>query len=246
MNKSSYTKIALECMPTVETHIAKGSYRHDVVKLLDGSENIGIELGVASGLLSKRLLETNKFKLLFGVDVYGDIHDTIEYKNALNTIGIAENHKLIRLTFDDAADLFPNDYFDFIYIDGFAHTGEEGGKTLVDWYGKLKVGGIMSGDDYHTDWPLVMWAVNHFASQLNVTINLTERTQTDRYSLYPTWFFRKESEIDPSSLPLDGRLVTIAKHERTRIHRLRMSPLYRFLHRLLHLTQRMIARIRPR
>lgn len=43
----------------------------------------------------------------------------------------------------------------FIYVDGYAHTGEDRGKTLFDWYPKLKIGGLMAGDDYHDDWPLV-------------------------------------------------------------------------------------------
>ena len=43
------------------------------------------------------------------------------------------------MTFDDAIDLFEDQFFDFIYIDGFAHTGEEGGETLIKWYRKLKV-----------------------------------------------------------------------------------------------------------
>jgi hypothetical protein len=215
-------------MPGLKTETAAGLYRHEVANYLAGSENIGIELGVATGAFSKRLLETRKFKILFGVDTYGDIHDTNEYKNALNTIGIDANHKLLRLTFDDALDIFPDEYFDFIYVDGFAHTGEEGGKTLVDWYRKLKIGGIMSGDDYHTDWPLVMWAVNHFAIQIGAHVTLTDRTQNERYSKYPTWFFKKTKHFDSSTAPLDKRLVHIAGVERERIHRLRMSPLLRF------------------
>lgn len=245
MNKSSYAKKAFACMPKISAITAEGLFRHDVVKFLDGEENIGVELGVASGLLSKRLLETNKFKLLFGIDVYGDTHDTNEYKSALSTIGVDARHKLIRLTFEDAVDLFPDNYFDFIYVDGFAHTGEEGGKTLVDWYKKLKIGGIMSGDDYHTDWPLVMWAVNHLALQLGTEINLTERTQSEKYSLYPTWFFRKEKEIESSIMPLDPRLLYIAKKERIRIQNIRMSPLHKFSRQLLQKIKRVAGKMWP-
>jgi hypothetical protein len=34
------------------------------------------------------------------------------------------------MSFDDALDIFDDEFFDFIYIDGFAHTGEEGGNQL--------------------------------------------------------------------------------------------------------------------
>lgn len=231
MNKPSYAKEAFEKMPAIDIKSATGLHRHDVVKFLGGNDNIGIELGVASGSLSRRLLDSQSFRMLFGVDVYGDLHDTCEYKKALTTIGLDSNHKLLRLTFEEALDLFPDSYFDFIYVDGFAHTGEEGGKTLADWYQKLKVGGFLCGDDYHRDWPLVMWAVNHLASQLGSSISLTELTQEERYSRYPTWFLRKERDVSPSELSLDPRLVYIAGKEKNRIHRSRMSPTARLKRR---------------
>lgn len=239
MNKASFKREAFARMPKVETYITTTLHRHEVTNSLEGTGNIGVELGVASGRFTKRLLQTGKFQILFGVDTYADIHDTSEYKDAIKTIGIGTNHKLLRLTFDDALDIFPDEYFDFIYVDGFAHTGEEGGQTIIDWYQKLKVGGIMSGDDYHEDWPLVMWAVNHFASQIGAKISLTGQTESERYSQYPTWFFRKDQGFDPSSSPPDPRLVHIAKIERRRIHRLRTSQLFRLISR----TTRAIKRV---
>ncbi len=240
MNLESFTREAFLKMPKLETRIAEDLYRHEVVNFLSGHENTGIELGVASGLLAKRFLDSGKFALLYGVDVYGDIHDTEEYKIALKTIGLNKNHKLLRLTFEDSLELFPDEYFDFIYIDGFAHTGEEGGKTLVDWYRKLKVGGIMSGDDYHREWPLVMWAVNHFSSQIGAKVTLTGKVQDERYSQYPTWFFQKEEPFTPNDAPLDSRLVQIAKIERNRIHRLRTSSLLRLKRRITGVLKRII------
>lgn len=204
-------------MPKISTNTVGNLYRHDIVNYLVGKENIGIELGVATGKLSRKFLDTGKFRILFGVDVYNDTHDSIEYRKALSFIGLESNHKLIRLSFDEAIELFPDGYFDFIYVDGFAHTGEEGGKLLSDWYPKLKVGGVMSGDDYHQDWPLVMWAVNHFANQIGCQINLTGRTQDEEYSLYPSWFFVKEREVPSERLALDRRLVEIARREKNRI-----------------------------
>ncbi|MDR1969332.1 MAG: class I SAM-dependent methyltransferase [Burkholderiaceae bacterium] len=239
MNQDRYKIEALTQVPKIEIAKTAGLRRHEIVNQLIGNQNTGIELGVATGLLSKRFVESGKFKSLFGVDVYGDVHDTEEYKNAIKLIGIDSNHKILRLTFDDALGLFPDEYFDFIYVDGFAHTGEEGGKTLVDWYGKLKIGGIMSGDDYHEDWPLVIWAVNHFASQLDVQITLTDLVMDESYSKYPSWFFIKQNSFNPHTAPLDPRLVEIAQKEKTRIHNLRTSTsslkfrILRFIKRLI-------------
>ncbi len=130
---------------------------------------MGIELGVARGIFSRRMVESGKFTLFFGVDEYGgDVHNTTEYKDALRHIGINRHYHLLRMRFDEAIDLFKDNFFDFIYVDGFAHTGEEGGQTLYSWYKKLKVGGIIAGDDYSNDWPLVVWTVNEFAKNIGV------------------------------------------------------------------------------
>lgn len=218
MNREKVIKEALSSMPKISTKTVDNIFRHEIVNYLHGTENVGIELGVATGKLSKKFLDSGKFRVVFGVDVYGDTHDSAEYKKALSTIGLESNHKLIRLSFDDAIELFPDGYFDFIYVDGFAHTGEEGGKVLSDWYPKLKVGGVMSGDDYHQDWPLVMWAVNHFSSQIGCRINLTGKVQNEEYSQYPSWFFVKEQDFSSERLLLDKRLVTIATKEKRRIN----------------------------
>lgn len=42
---------------------------------------------------------------------------------------------------------FPDEYFDFIYIDA-DHTYEGCLKDLTDWYSKVKRGGFFIGDDY--------------------------------------------------------------------------------------------------
>lgn len=57
--------------------------------LLTGSENIGIELGVAAGGFSSAMVNSGAFKLFFGVDIYGDNHDVNEYKTALREVGLA-------------------------------------------------------------------------------------------------------------------------------------------------------------
>ena len=101
------------------------------------------------------------------------------------------------MTFDDAYDLFEDNYFDFIYIDGYAHTGEEGGETILQWYKKCKVGGVIAGDDYHDDWPLVKWAVNDFIKQSNLKLFITDKTEPTGFCKYPNWFaIKDDSDIN--------------------------------------------------
>ena len=49
-------------------------------------------------------------------------------------------------TFDVVKE-FPDEYFDFIYIDA-DHTYEGCKRDMDDWYPKLKHGGFLIGDDY--------------------------------------------------------------------------------------------------
>lgn len=128
LNSKYVFTLAEKNTPTIKLNIIENMLRHEVVSQLHGFANVGIELGVAEGVYSKRMIDSKKFMRFFGVDLYGDIHNTSEYKRALQHIGLRdERYCLLRMTFEDALDLFDDEYFDFIYIDGFAHTGEEGG-----------------------------------------------------------------------------------------------------------------------
>lgn len=196
MNNAEVKVLANQLTPKVKLKLHNNYYRHDVLEALKGNNNLGIELGVAGGHYSKRMVQSGKFKRFYGIDLYEDHHDTKEYVSALRLVGIEENYSLFRMSFDDAIDLFEDNFFDFIYFDGYAHTGEEGGKTFSDWFRKLKVGGVFAGDDYHDDWPLVKWAVNDMVSKLNCELNVTGKTENTHLNRYPSWFFTKEKELE--------------------------------------------------
>ena len=196
MTDHDIRELANQSTPKVNFKIYENYHRHNVLAALKGRNNVGIELGVAGGHYSKRMVQSGKFKRFYGVDLYEDHHDTKEYISALSLVGIEENYSLLRMSFDDALDLFEDNFFDFIYFDGYAHTGEEGGKTFSDWYKKLKVGGVFSGDDYHDDWPLVKWAVNDMVSKLNCKLNVTGKTENTHLNRYPSWFFTKEKDFE--------------------------------------------------
>jgi|CXWL01.1.fsa_nt_gi hypothetical protein len=219
MNDEQAVALARAHTPAIHAVVVQGMLRHEVAGGLVGQENVGLELGVARGIFSKRMLDSGKFRLFFGVDLYGDAHDTNEYKSALTYLGLASSYRLLRMTFADALDLFGDGYFDFIYIDGYAHTGEEGGTTLVDWYRKLKVGGILAGDDYHHDWPLVQWAVNDFVSKTGETLHVTGGSENTAYCTYPSWFLKKTRDCEVVPDPI---LVATGRDEGHRIHEARM------------------------
>lgn len=205
----------LSDIPKVDVTVVRGSYRWNVIDALQGHQNRGIELGVAAGSFSARMVASGRFQRFWGVDVYGDSHDTAQYKTALLHVGIEQPFTLLRMTFAEAVDLFPDEFFDFIYIDGYAHTGEEGGRTMIDWYRKLRRGGIMAGDDYDAKkWPLVVWGVNHLVRQLNVPLNVTDVTLQESYNRYPSWFFTKPHHAPAVPLQPDPELVGIGQAAR--------------------------------
>lgn len=165
-----------------------GAHRHDILQLMDGKDFVGVELGVAAGEFSARMVASGRFKEFFGVDMYADSHDTEQYKTALRRVGLHENYKLLRMSFSEAYDLFEDESLDFIYIDGYAHSGQEGGETIWQWARKVKIGGLIAGDDYHDDWPLVKEAVDRFLDYTGFEGAMTTEVEPDiNYAAHPTW-----------------------------------------------------------
>ena len=196
MKSEDIKKIALKNTPKVKIIEHDNFFRHDLINFLKKDNLIGIELGVAGGHYSDKMLKSGKFKKFYGVDLYEDHHDVQEYISALKLIGLEKNYVLLRMSFDEAINLFDDNFFDFIYFDGYAHTGEEGGKTFCDWYKKLKIGGLFAGDDYSENWPLVKWAVNDMVSKVGVELNITGKIVGDSVmNKYPSWFFLKEKDF---------------------------------------------------
>ncbi len=187
----------------------EGWQRHDVLRLLgDRSGLIGVELGVAAGEFSRRMVASGRFACFFGVDMYADSHDTDQYKKALRHVGLLSPYKLLRMSFAEAYDLFDDDSLDFIYIDGYAHTGQEGGETIWNWARKVRVGGLIAGDDYHPDWPLVIEAVDRFAADANLDLCMTTEIETVDYAGHPSWVAVKTHTITgdpPKDLLLRGK-----------------------------------------
>jgi len=200
--------------------------RFNVPNFIQKDNLIGIELGVAKGDFSKKMLESNKFKLYYGVDKYSDHHDSMEYLAALKHIGINKSFHLLRTSFESALNIFEDNYFDFVYVDGYAHGGQEGGKTLCDWIKKVKVGGIICGDDYDSKFPLTIKAVNHLAQNTNNQIYLTNKdfVYENQHKHFASWIIKvdKEYNVKPDkSLMLKSKIIS-------EYHKIRIKIKYLF------------------
>ena len=68
--------------------------------------------------------------------------------NLLSVPGMRQDSfKLIREFSIPAADMFPDEYFDYIYIDAL-HTYDAAYGDMAAWWPKLKRGGLFAGDDF--------------------------------------------------------------------------------------------------
>jgi Methyltransferase domain len=130
------------------------------------SRGICAEVGVWKGDLSERVLKLRRPQQFHLVDPWlfepefpcrwygGDaaknqedmdsIERSVRRRFAGDSVVIIHRNKSI-----EAAEQFPDGYFDWIYIDG-DHTSEAVFNDLQAWFKKLKVRGVLALDDY--DW----------------------------------------------------------------------------------------------
>ncbi len=114
-------------------------------------DSVGAEIGVDEGEFTVQLLETGNFQKLVLIDIWiSDRYSEDKADHVKNQFaselesGLAE---IVRERSIEAASLFPDAYFDWIYIDtdhSFQTTLDE----LYAWAPKIKPGGVISGHDY--------------------------------------------------------------------------------------------------
>lgn len=128
---------------------------------------VGAEIGVSTGQLSRRFLEEDHLGLLHSVDTWDSIGHTVhQYKAVCELLIGYDRSKVWRLSGQEFAAMIPDESLGFVYIDCFAHTGQDAGGVLKALWPKVKSGGIFSGDDYDKrKWPLTYNVVNRFAAK---------------------------------------------------------------------------------
>ena len=148
-----------------------------------GDFNIGVELGVARGDFSVDMLRGASWAEWYAVDRWADHHDEEEFGIASKRIMEFGCARVLRMTFADAAPEFADGYFDFVYVDGYAHTGQDEGRTLRDWFAKVKAGGVFAGHDYcRRCWPQTVEVVDAFFGSLGLEVHVVGQDDT-----YPSW-----------------------------------------------------------
>jgi hypothetical protein len=143
------------------------------------------------------MLAANPAAHYLGIDRWSDHHDEGEMFGAIERLRPYPNARTFRSTFAEALPMIPDDYADMIYIDGYAHTGQEGGQTLCDWWAKLKPGGIFAGHDYDMEnYPQTFCAVNDFILEMDqagvrLYLNVIDEKP------HPSWWLVKPKTTKP-------------------------------------------------
>ena len=165
----------------------------EIIKTL-GNNIIGCEIGVDRGNNIKCLLDIcSNVRKIYAIDPWAEYTDQVFYPGAERERRYHETLVNLRsYIFDDcvdilrmpslkAVDLFPDGYFDFVYIDG-----DHSYKACLDdcraWWPKVKPGQILSGHDFRAKDTDVREAVYKFASEVNKSVVEAE---------YISWYIRK-------------------------------------------------------
>ena len=94
---------------------------------------------------------------------------------------------VLRGSFKEFVNIFNNNFFDFIYVDGLAHTGQLEGQTIRDWLPKIKPGGLFCGHDYCEDYPKTKHYVDLIANEYKFNVNVVGVDDG-----HPSWYYTKK------------------------------------------------------
>ncbi len=136
---------------------------------------IGAEIGVENGIFSYYVLLPKTPEKLYLIDPWqyglgysdgvtyfdGQEARDLRYQQVVECFAPYKNVEVLRMKSHDAAALFPDGYFDYVYIDG-EHSYLGVWSDLTDYYPKVKPGGLIMGDDY--GWTGVAPAVQDFVN----------------------------------------------------------------------------------
>jgi hypothetical protein len=85
----------------------------------------------------------------------------------------------------------PDGSLGFVYIDCYAHTGQEDGVILEAAWPKLADGGLFSGDDYDECWPTYE-VVQRFAKSVGRDVSVWDDFHHHNpYDNHDSWYFHK-------------------------------------------------------
>ena len=164
--------------------------REDIA-LLAPKGTTGVELGVAKGALTKCILDLKHFSEFHAVDRWSDHHSILERDHVIETLKDYEELTVWHVEVKQWLKTIPDGSLGFVYIDCYAHTGQEDGAILEAAWPKLQDGGLFSGDDYDECWPTYE-VVQRFAESVGREVNVwNDFHHNNPYDNHDSWYFHR-------------------------------------------------------
>lgn len=138
------------------------------------------EIGVERGFNAIDMLQNLNIQRLYLVDHYAPYGDCLTsggcpqpvqddvYRSMFKSLSDYTNVVFVTKDSVFSSSLFPDEFFDFIYIDG-SHDYEPVNSDIRSWWSKIKKGGVLGGHDYKNS-PYVEQAVKEFVAEKGLQI----------------------------------------------------------------------------
>lgn len=123
-----------------DKHLERIEYVSSLVKPGD----VGAKVGVRMGNFAYHALLPTEPSQLYLIDPWEVFNDYM-YEKVSRMFAPCENVEILRMKPEDAVTLFPDEHFDYVYVDG-EHSYEAVMSDLSNYLPKVKVGGYLIGD----------------------------------------------------------------------------------------------------
>ncbi len=127
--------------------------RNDLASLLHELDfKSGVEIGVQRGIFSEIICQRNPEMRVYGVDAWARPNGASMRQKTQKRMSAYPHYSIIDDWSVSAAKQFTDQSLDFVYIDA-DHSYESCLADIGAWHPKIRVGGILSGHDYHNTIP---------------------------------------------------------------------------------------------
>mmetsp|Transcript_22490 Transcript_22490/g.57984 ORF Transcript_22490/g.57984 Transcript_22490/m.57984 type:complete len:240 (-) Transcript_22490:197-916(-) len=169
------------------------------------------ELGVLRGEFSTHLLKNGNMSKLHLVDMWSTVDIYNEHASNLNLEATKSavrpfegRYEMHQAMTTEAVHQFDDGFFDFIYVDA-THSYMDSKADVESWWPKLRVGGVMAGDDYFNGYVDaagqtfgVKDAVDEFGARKNHRVYLTSTSKAGAFNgndfVMQQWYILKCAE----------------------------------------------------
>ena len=139
----------------------------------------GVEIGVQRGIFSEIICQRNPQMRVYGVDAWARPNGAPMRQKAQKRMGVYPQYSIIDGWSVSAAKQFTDHSLDFVYIDA-DHSYESCLADINAWHPKIRVGGILSGHDYHN-------TITHSRVQCHVKKAILEYTRNHQIAPLLIW-----------------------------------------------------------